>query len=327
MSPANLWKKFAALTVGVAALAPLQFTWAADDVYPSRAIRLVVPFPPGGPTDAFARIVAGPLGKELGQTIVIENKPGANTIIAAQDVWNKLNDGYTLFLAQDSTLTMNPSLYSKLPYDPEGFAPVGRIAYMHAVLAVNPAVPANTVSELIAYAKGRPGGMDFTASSIPMQLAGEHFGRLTDLKLNAIPYKGGGEGLKALLANEVSMGFEGASSVLPHWRSGKLKVLAVTGVARLPQAPELPTLAEAGVKDFGSSVWSAIVAPPGTSKVVVAKVHTALATVLKTPAVVAQLTELGIEPSLGSPEDLHGQIRKDAQQWGRLIRQIGMKVN
>lgn len=295
--------------------------------YPSRSIRLLVPFPPGGPADILGRLIAQKMSEGLGQQVIVDNRPGANTVIAAELAARAAPDGYTVLMAIDSTLAMNPSLYTKLSYDPvKDFAPVALIAIVPAVLAANNSFPANTVQELVALAKAKPGELNFAAGTITMHVGGELFNKMTGTKMVPVFYKGGNTSIIALMGGEIPLSFEGAATVLPNWRSGKVKILGVMGARRLPQAPELPTIAESGVPGYDVSVWQSIVVPAGTPRDIVNRLNAELTRIMKLPETRERLTAAGIEPATSTPEELAAFMRSETAKWGQVIRDIGLKI-
>ncbi|MSQ72676.1 MAG: tripartite tricarboxylate transporter substrate binding protein [Betaproteobacteria bacterium] len=295
--------------------------------YPTRAIRLLVPFPPGGPADILARIIAQRMSEGFGQQVIVDNRPGANTIIAAEMGAKAAPDGYTILMAIDSTLTMNPAMYTKLPYDPiKDFAPVSLIAIVPAVLVAHPSFPASNIGELIALAKSRPpGSLNFGTGILTMHVGGELLGSMAGIKMTPVFYKGGNTSSIAVIAGEIPLSFEGAATVLPHWRQGKVKILGVMGAKRLATAPEIPSISET-LPGYDVSVWQSIVVPAGTPRDVVLKLNSELSRIMKLPDTRERLAATGIEPTAGTPEDLAAHIRSETAKWGKVIRDIGLKV-
>ncbi len=295
--------------------------------YPSKPIRMLVPFPPGGPADILARVIGQKMSEGFGQQVIIDNRPGANTIIAADLAAKAPADGYTLLMAIDSTLTMNPTLYTKLPYDPlKDFEPVSLIAIVPAILVVNNSVPVNNVQELIAYAKARPGQVMFGSGTLTMQLAGELFNNMAGIKMTNVPYKGGNVTIAALMGGEVPVLFEGVSTALSNWRSGKVRAIAAMGAKRLPQAPELPTVAESGLPGYEAQVWQSIVVPAGTPRDIIVKLNAELTRIMKLPETRERLSAAGIEPTTSTPEELAAFMRAETVKWSKIIKEIGLKV-
>jgi tripartite-type tricarboxylate transporter receptor subunit TctC len=301
---------------------------SAQPSYPEQPIRLVVPFPPGGPADLIARVISEKMSAQFGQPVVVDNKPGANTIIAAEFVARAPADGYTLLLAIDSTIAMNPHLYSKLRYDPlKDFTPVSLVATLPGVVVVQNSFPANTLRELIDIAKARPGDVSFGAGTVNTQLAGELLNAMAGIKMQYVPYKGGGTTIMAVLSGEVPMIIDGPNTALPYWKAGKVKVLAVTSPKRLSQAPTIPTVAESGVPGYEVSIWQSVVAPAGTPKEIISKLNAEIGRILALPDVKEKLATAGIEPAHNTPEQMAAYARDESAKWGKLIREKGLKVD
>ncbi|MEI6304248.1 MAG: tripartite tricarboxylate transporter substrate-binding protein, partial [Betaproteobacteria bacterium] len=249
------------------------------------------------------------------------------TIIGADLAAKAAPDGYTMLMAIDSTLTMNPALYTKLPYDPiKDFEPVSLIAIVPSMLVANLNAPFNSVPELIAYSKANPGKVMFGSGTIAMQLAGELFNNMTGTKMQNVPYKGGNTTITALMGGEVPVIFEGISTALPNWKAGKVKALGAMGAQRLPQAPELATVAESGVPGYSAQVWQSIVVPAGTPREIVAKLNTEIVRVMRLPDTRERLSAAGIEPVGSTPEELGSFTRSETLKWGKIIKEIGLKI-
>jgi tripartite-type tricarboxylate transporter receptor subunit TctC len=301
--------------------------FAFAQVYPSKPIRLLVPFPPGGPADILGRVIAQKMSEDFGQQVLVDNRPGANTIIAAELAAKAPADGYTVLMAIDSTLTMNPALYTKLPYDPiRDFDPVSLIAIVPSLLVVNNNFPANNVQELIAIAKAKPGQIMFGSGTIAMQLAGELFNSMAGTKLTNVPYKGGATTITGLMSGDVPVLFEGISTALTNWKAGKVKAIAAMGAKRLPQAPDLPTVAEQGVPGYEAQVWQSVVVPKGTPPEIVAKLNAELTRIMKLPETQERLSASGLVPTSSTPEELGAFIRSETTKWGKIIKDIGLKI-
>jgi len=295
--------------------------------YPAKPIRLVVPFPPGGAADLLGRVVSQRMGESFGQQVIVENRPGANTIIGAEAVAKSAPNGYTLLEAIDSTLSMNPALYAKLPYDPlKDFEPISLIALVPNILVVGNAVPANSMQELIALAKSKPGEVMYSAGTITVHLGGELLNQMAGMRMVAVPYKGGNTAITALLTGEIHVALTAASNVVPLWKSGKLRALATMSGKRLPQFPELPTIAESGVPGYDVVIWQSIVAPAGTPREIVGKLNAELTRIMKLADTRERLNGAGLEPAYSTPEELGAFIRSESARWGKIIRDIGMKM-
>lgn len=320
---------FPLLRFGAMALLALSIAGEAlAQSYPTRAIRLVVPFPPGGgPADILARAIAQKMSESFGQQVIVDNRPGANTIIGAEAVAKAPPDGYTLLMAIDSTLTMNPTLYSKLPYDPiKDFDPVSLIAIVPTILVVNNNLPVNNVRELIALAKSKPGQIMMGSGTVATHLAGELFNSMAGTKMINVPYKGASGSITALIAGEVPVSFSGVSTALVNWKAGRVKMLAAMGAKRLPQAPDLPTVAESGVPGYDAQVWQSIVVPAGTTREIIGRLNAELTRIMKLPETRERLWAVGIEPTSSAPEELAAFIRSETTKWSKIIKDIGLKI-
>jgi tripartite-type tricarboxylate transporter receptor subunit TctC len=313
-----------ALLVGLTGIAAP----AAAETWPSRPIRLVVPFAPGGPADFLARLVGQKLGDELGQAVVIDNRPGANTIIGAQIVAKADPDGYTLLMAIDGTLVMNPFLYSKLPYDADrDFVPIALLANVPSVLVANLKVPANSLAEMIAIEKQKPGTFLIGNSTPTSQVAIELLNMVAGVKMGIVPFKGGTTQITAELAGDIPLGMESLNVSLPIYRDQKIKILALTTAQRLSLAPELPTIAET-YPGYDLGIWQSIVAPAGTPDAIIARLSAALNKVMALPDVRARLLAAAVEPAKpNSPAEFAAFIRAQAETRARVIKAVGMKLD
>jgi tripartite-type tricarboxylate transporter receptor subunit TctC len=314
----------AALLAGLAATAAP----AAAETYPSHPIRLVVPFAPGGPADFLARLVGQKLADELGQPVVIDNRPGANTIIGAQIVAKADPDGYTLLMAIDGTLVMNPFLYSKLPYDADrDFVPIALLANVPSVLVANLKVPANSVAEMIAIEKAKPGTFMIGNSTPTSQVAIELLNMMAGVKMGIVPFKGGTTQITAELAGDIPLGMESLNVSLPIYRDHKIKILALTGAQRLSFAPELPTIAET-FPGYDLGIWQSIVAPASTPRPIVERLSAALNKVIALPDVRERLLTAAVEPAKrNSPAEFAAFIRAQAETRAKVIKAVGMKLD
>jgi tripartite-type tricarboxylate transporter receptor subunit TctC len=319
-----------ALLIVVALLAGLAAgaTLAAAQTYPSRPIRLIVPFAPGGPADFLARVVGQKLGDELGQPVVIENRPGANTIIGAQIVAKADPDGYTLLMAIDGTLVMNPFLYSRLPYDvAKDFVPIALLANVPSVLVANLEVPANSLAEMIAIEKQKPGTFLIGNSTPTSQVAIELLNMMAGVKMGIVPFKGGTTQITAELAGDIPLGMESLNVSLPIYRDHKIKILALTSAQRLSFAPELPTIAET-YPGYDLGIWQSIVAPAGTPRPIVERLSAALNKVMALPEVRERLLAAAVEPAKrNTPEEFAAFIRAQAETRAKVIKAVGMKLD
>ena len=298
------------------------------EAYPSKPARLVVGFPPGGANDILGRLVGAKLQERLGQSFVVENKPGANAIIATEFVAKSPPDGYTLLIGASGAMTFNPGLYDKLPYDPvRDFAPVTMIGSFPLVLAVSPAIGVATVGELVAFAKGKPGALNYGAGSTPFQLAAELFKMQTGTDFKHVPYKGSAATVNALLGGEVALTFVDSPPVVGQIKAGRLRGLAVTSSRRAAFMPDLPTVIEAGVPDFEVVLWTSLFAPAATPAAIVRKLHGEVAKIVQLPEIRERMTAMGIDPIGGTPEALAAQLRSDLDRWTRVARTAGIKAN
>jgi tripartite-type tricarboxylate transporter receptor subunit TctC len=296
--------------------------------YPTRQIRLVVPFAAGGPADFLARLIAEGMSKDFGQQVFVDNRPGANTIIGAELVAKADPDGYTLLMAIDGTLVMNPFLYSKLSYDPfKDFAPVTQVAVVPSVIEANIDVPVTTVTDIIKQEKAKPGSLLMGYSTPTSQVTAELLNMLAGIKLTLVPYKGGTTQVTGLLGGEIQLGLESVNVALPLARGGKLKIIALTGGDRISLAPEIPTVAET-LPGFDLGIWQSIVAPAKTPPDIVNKLHDEIVAVLSREDVRKKLTTAGVEPVTSkSPQAFADFIRAQAEVREKVIRAVGIKLD
>jgi len=312
----------------LAATAPVRAQ--AADSYPSKPIRLLVGFPPGGSTDILSRQVGLRLAESLGQQVVIDNRAGAAGNLASELVAKGNPDGYTLLMATVSSHGINPGLYKKVPYDPvKDYAPVTLIASYPLILAVNPGVPVKNVKELIALAKGKPGAVRFGSSGngSPGHLSGEIFKGMAGVDMVHVPYKGGAPSTLAVLSGEVQITFATLPGAMPHIKSGKLNGPAVTTAKRSPALPEVPTIAESGLPGFDVSSWAGLMAPAGTPKAVVQKLNTATVKALANPDMRARLAGEGAEPVGNTPEQFAAFVKVELAKWALAIKQAGAQID
>jgi tripartite-type tricarboxylate transporter receptor subunit TctC len=314
-----------------AALALLVLTTgaeAADQTWPSRPVRIIVPFPSGGSADTLARLIGQKLTEPLGQPMVVENKPGAGGNIGTDAVAHSAPDGYTILLTP-SSFASQPSLYTNLTWDPiKDFTPVALIASQPHILVVNPALPAHSVQELIALAKSKPGQLSYASGGVGAtnHLTGELFKRLTGTDIVHVPYRGNPLAVVDVINGQVAMMFDFMITGLPHVKEGRLRALAVTGAHRSPQVPDLPTLIESGFPEGEASAWFAILAPTGTPPTIVRRLNTELNLALKQKDVLARLDTLGAEPMGGSPEAAATLLRSEITKWAGVIKAANIHV-
>lgn len=295
----------------------------AQGSYPTRVVTLVVPFPPGGGTDTGARIVAQKLGAKWGQTVIVENKGGAAGSIGADMVAKAKPDGYTLLMGNIGTQAINPSLYKKLPYDPNtAFAPISLVAELPLAMMVNPAVPAKTPKEFVALAKSQPGKLTYSSSGAggAPHLAAEMFKESTGTYILHVPYRGGGPAIGDLLAGHVQLSFMTVLEASGHIKAGKLRALAVTGAKRVGALPDVPTLSETAVPGFNSISWIGLLAPSGTPRDVVEKISADVREILASDEVKTKLLELGAIPSGNTPAQFQQMIDTDRKRYAQVIK-------
>ena len=319
-------RSLAWLTVAAAALFALTSEAAHAQPYPSRSIRLVVPFAPGGPADFLGRLIGLKLSEEFGQQVIVDNRAGANTIIGAQAVAKAAPDGYTLLMAIDGTLVMNPFMYSKLPYAVKDFELVGLIAEVPSVLVANNKVPANSIKELIALEKAKPGTFMIGSSTPTTQVGIELLNMMAGTKMSIVPYKGGNTQITAELAGDIPLGMESLNVAMPLWRAGKIKILGSSTPRRIAQAPEIAPIADT-YPGYDMGIWQSIVAPAGTPRAIVDKLNAALKKVLSTPDVRDKIIKAGIEPRTSTPEDFAAFVRAQSETRSKVIKAIGMKLD
>ena len=302
---------------------------AQAQAFPNRPLKLVVPYAPGGSTDQLARAIAEPLGRALGQPVVVENRPGGNTIIGADAVAKAPGDGYTLFMGSSASLAVNPLLYSKLPYDPKtDFAGVSMLASSPLVMVVPAEVPATTVKEFVDLAKARPGSLNFASvgSGNPLHLAGELFKLAAGIELTHIPYNGSAPALTALIGNQVQVMFDVVLTSNPHIKSGKLRALGLTGTGRLPLLPGVPTVAESGYPGYEAGIWFAMVVPKATPAAIVQRLNAEVSVILKQPEMKARFDGLALELIPGAAEEVAAFAAREQTRWARLIRDKGIRL-
>lgn len=301
----------------------------AED-YPSRPVRVIVGFPPGGATDLVARIIAPKLGELLKQQVVVDNRAGANGTIGANLAASATPDGYSLHLGTLGALVISPAI-TKVPYDPlKDFATISMAVQLQNMFIVHPKVPAKSIADLIALAKQKPGALSYASSGLgsPGHLAGELFQTMAKVEMVHVPYKGGGPALTDLLGAQIPVFVSVISTGVPPAKAGRVVALAVTGVKRSAALPEVPTVSEtAGLKDYEASNWYGMVAPAGTPKAVIDRLHRDLAAVLGSSEVRDQLAAQGIEAGASTPDEFTAYIRSETAKWGKVIRAANLKAN
>ena len=303
-------------------------TPAAD--YPNRPLRLVVSFPPGGSADFQARILGPKLTEQMGQQIVIDNRSGGSGVVALEIVAKSAPDGYTLLLGGMSAVTMNPALFSKLPYDSvRDFAPISMTSRVTLALVANASLQVNSVKDLVAIAKASPGKLTYGSTGIGgvTHLAGEMLKTLAGIDLVHVPYKGAGPQLVDVMSGNVTAGFVSLTAAIPHVRAGRLKGLAVTSKQRVGAAPDIPTVSEVGMAELEiNSGWFGLLAPAHTSKAVISRLNTETVKAIRAPDVQNRFLGQGLEPAMSTPEEFSALIKSDLVRWAKVIKQAGVRV-
>ncbi len=320
--------RVAVFAAGCLAL-PFASTAALAQAFPNKPVRIVVPFPPGAATDNLARLLGQKLTESWGQSVVIDNTPGAGSIIGAQAVATAPADGYTLFMGHIGTHGANPALYAKLPYDPvKDFAPVTSLVSIPNVLAVHPSVPVNSVAELIALSKAQPGKLNVSSPGISTSahLIISLFRSVTGADLTHVPFKGAAAATQAIVSGEVQAAFDTVTTLMPQARAGKVKVLAITSKDRSAAAPEVQPLAESGVPGFDVSTWFAFFVPAGTPRPVIDKLNADIIRTMQAKDVADRLATMGMTNTSGTPEQLAAHVASEITRWGRVIKEAGIKV-
>jgi tripartite-type tricarboxylate transporter receptor subunit TctC len=315
-----------ALTACLLAPGPIH----AQDSYPSRPVRIIVPTPPGGPVDVVARLVAQSLSTSIGQSFVVDNRPGAGNTIGSREAARAAPDGYTLHYSSISGLVLAPMLHKDPGYDPiKSFAPIAAVATTSIILVVHPAFPAQSVAELVAYAKANPGKVNFSSGGIGVlpHLIGELFKARASINIVHVPYKGGGPSIQDVVAGNIQMTFEGTSVLLPLIESGKLRALAVTTAQRNPALPNVPTMVESGYPGFVTGGWTGLLAPAETPAAIVAKLNAAINAGLKSPELKNGLAKLRADALGGTPQDFAELIKTDIAKWEPVVTSLNLQAH
>ena len=313
----------------LAAIAPGLAAGQAPDAWPGKPVRLILPFPPGGGTDILGRLISERLSANLGQPVVTENRGGAGGNVGAEAAARSAPDGYTIVLVAPS-LAISPNLYSKLNYDPvKDFAPVSLVATVPNVMITHPSVQANTLAEFIKLAKTKPGGMNFGSggSGTSNHLAGELFNIVAGVKLVHIPYKGVNLAMQDVLSGQIHLVVIGVPAAAPHIKAGKLRALALVAPQRSAALPDVPTVAEAGLRDFEVTTWYGILAPAGTPRPVVARLNAELVRIMHSPEVKDRLAAMATDPVTSTPEEFADYIKREIAKWGDVVRKAGLKAD
>lgn len=317
---------FAACFVLVAAGAAHE---AQAQAYPAKPVRIIVPYPPGGTTDILTRVIGQRLTEAWGQQVIIDNRAGASGNIGAEAVVRSAGDGYTL-LSASTVHTVNPSLYSKLSYDPlKDFTPITLLAQVANILVVHPSLPVKTMKEFIAFAKKRPGKLNFSSAgngSAP-HLAAELFKTKTGVNLVHVPYKGAAPAMADLLAGHVALTFATAPSAVPHVQSGRLRALGVSSTTRIPALPDVPTIAEAGVPGYEAIGWNGLVGPSGMPRAVADKLNAEVVKIMRVPEVSKRLGDLGMEPRTSTSAEFAAFLKAEIAKWAKVVKDSGARVD
>jgi tripartite-type tricarboxylate transporter receptor subunit TctC len=299
---------------------------AQAQTWPTRGVRIVVPFPPGGATDIIARLVAEQMTRDWGQSVVVENRAGAGGTIGTDVVAKAQPDGYTLLLATLATNAIAPAVYPKLPYDPgRDFTPITPLAGTVSAIAIHPALPVQNLAEFIAYAKARPGQLAFSSpgAGVSAHLAMEHFTQVAGLKMIHVPYKGSAPALNAVVSGEVAATFDPIASLAPLARAGRVRALAISGRERSALLPDVPTIAEAGVKGVESYTWNGLAGPAGLPAAIVERIHADVTRMLKSDALRQRLASMGSDALLMSPREFADFVASETRKWGDIARATG----
>lgn len=315
----------AGLALGLNMLAAVP---ATAQSYPSRPIKLIVPFPAGGPPDTIARLVGNDMSSRLGQTVVIDNRPGAGATIGTRTAANAEPDGYTLLFASTTSLSIGPALFKNLDYDAvKSFAPIASVSLGGMVVTINAAVPAKTGQELVAYAKANPGKLHNGAGvASPPHIAWGLFTLTTGTDIVFVPYRGMAQAMTDLVAGQIQMMIDGIGSLLPHIRDGKVRAVAVTGTTRSGDLADVPTMIESGYPDYVLSFWTGILAPAGTPPDIVAKLNGAINDGLKSAQTKHDLAKFNVEPNITSPREFSDFLAAEARKWGEIVKATNIKV-
>lgn len=303
---------------------------ALAQAYPTKTVKVIVPFPPGGAIDTLARIVGQQLSTAWGQPVVIENRPGAGGTIGTDQLSKSSPDGYTLGWGAVSTHGMNAALYKKLPYDTvKGFTPVARVAVVPNVLVVHPALPVQNVTDFVRLSRNQSHKLSYASagSGSTLHVSCELFSRLAKIEMLHVPYKGSGPALADVMGGQVPVMCDSLTSALPHIRSGKLRALGVTGTTRSPLLPSTPTLAEAGIKNYEMLPWYGVFAPAGTPTNIVQQVNADINKVLEQPEIKARFALIGAEAVPATPDQFASQVRTDMARWGKLIKEMAITID
>lgn len=298
--------------------------------YPSKPVRMIVPYPPGGGNDTFGRLFAAKLGERTGQPFLVENRPGAGTMIGTEAAAKSAPDGYTILLSSIATHALSPNLYSRVPYDPiKDFAPITLLGIAPTVLVINQELPAKSLQELISLAKSKPGALAYASggNGTPPHINAEVFKAVAGVDLLHVAYKGGGPALTDLIAGRVHVMLDTAASAMPHVRGGKLRALALSAPKRSAEYPDLPTFAEAGLPQYDTNAWYSMHAPAGTPADIVRRLNRELVAILKDPEILARFKQLSTDPVGNSPEEFGAFVKVELDKYARIIKAAGIKLD
>jgi tripartite-type tricarboxylate transporter receptor subunit TctC len=298
--------------------------------YPSKPVRMIVPYPPGGGNDTFGRLFAAKLGERTGQPFLVENRPGAGTMIGTEAAAKSAPDGYTILLSSIATHALSPNLYSRVPYDPiRDFAPITLLGIAPTVLVINQELPAKSLQELISLAKSKPGALAYASggNGTPPHINAEVFKAVAGVDLLHVAYKGGGPALTDLMAGRVHVMLDTAASAMPHVRGGKLRALALSAPKRSAEYPDLPTFAEAGLPQYDTNAWYSMHAPAGTPSDIVRRLNRELVAILKDPEILARFKQLSTDPVGNSPEEFGAFVKVELDKYARIIKAAGIKLD
>jgi tripartite-type tricarboxylate transporter receptor subunit TctC len=303
---------------------------ALAQTYPAKPVRVIVPYPPGGGNDILGRLFAAKLGERTGQSFVVENRPGAGTMIGTEAAAKSAPDGYTLLLSSIATHALSPNLYSRVPYDPvKDFAPITLLGIAPTVMVINKDLPVKNLAELIAMAKAKPGELTYASggNGTPPHINGEVFKAVAGVDLLHVPFKGGGPALADLAAGRVNVMLDTAASAMSHVRAGRLRALALSAPRRSPEYPDLPTFAEAGLPGYETNAWYSMHAPAGTPDPIVRRLNAELVAILKEPDIVTRFKQLSTEPVGNSPEEFGAFVKAELDKYARIIKGAGIKLD
>ena len=320
------------LLTGIACALLLATTGQAQDDpaknFPNKPVRIIVGYSAGGGNDIIARVVSAKMAEGLGQPVIIENKPGAQSIVAAEYVAKSAPDGYTILMGPSGPMTMNPATYSSLPYSPvRDFAPVSMIGSFPLILIVNPSLPVQSVKDLVQYAKSRPNNINYAASAGPFQFASELFNLKTGTKFAYIPYKGSGDSVNAVMSSQVTMTITDPPPVVGSLKGGKVRGLAITSAVRHPAFPDIPTMAEAGMSDMEIKIWMALFVPVRTPAEIVRKLQEEVVRVVRLPEIRERLATMMVDPVGSSSEELGRTVAADIARWTAVAKSANIKNN